>query len=127
MQNEMPFFDCPEDALKSAIQSLGGAKKVGALIWPDKTMDAASRLLLDCVNPSRPEKLDIGQNMMIFKMARDAGFHAAFNWFANDCGYCAKPIVKAEEIDKLTSIIERTSATLAGAVAALERVQKGRA
>lgn len=125
--NDELFYDSPEDCLKSAVQALGGAKRVASCIWPDKTLDNASRLLLDCLNPSRPEKLDISQIKLIFTMAREAGFHSQFNWFAGEIGYCAKPIVKAEEVDRLISIVERTTATLTGALATLERVQKGAA
>ena len=36
MQADLPFYDCPEDALRAAVQALGGAKQVGARLWPDK-------------------------------------------------------------------------------------------
>lgn len=57
MQTELPFYECPEDALRAAMQALGGAKQVGARLLPDKTPDGAGRLLLDCLNPARSEKL----------------------------------------------------------------------
>lgn len=125
MQSDLPFFEGPEEALRSAVQHLGGAKKVGPMLWPDKTIDAASRLLLDCLNPARAEKLDIGQVMFILSKAKDAGYHAAFAWLANEMGYDSRPITRAEEVDRLTSVIESASATLASAIGALERVQRG--
>jgi hypothetical protein len=39
-------------------------------------------------------------------------------------GYDARPITPAEEVDRLTAVVESASKTLAGAVAALERIQK---
>lgn len=127
MQGELPFFESPEDALRAAVQALGGAKKVGAMLWPDKTIDNAGRQLLDCLNASRAEKLELSQIMRVLSWAKDAGFHAPFAWLAGEVGYEARPITKAEEVDRLTSVVEQSSKTLAAAVAALERMQRVRA
>ena len=124
MQTELPFYEGPEDALRAAVQELGGAKKVGPLLWPDKSVDGASRLLLDCINSSRAEKLEITQIMRILALAKDAGFHAPYAWFSGEIGYDAKPIARAEEIDRLTTVIEQSSKTLATALATMERIQK---
>ncbi len=124
MQGEMPFFDSPEDALKSVIQQLGGAKRVGQLIWPDKSVDAASRTLLDCLNSSRSEKLELTQIIQIFSLAKEQGYHAAFEWFSNQAGYDSHPITKAEKVDRLTSVIENSTKELSTALAHLERIQR---
>lgn len=124
MQSDLPFFEGPEEALRAAVQHLGGTKKVGAMLWPDKTIDAAGRQLLDCLNPARSEKLDIGQVMFILARGKEAGYHAAFAWVASEVGYESRPITRAEEVDRLTSVIESASTTLANAVSALERVQR---
>jgi hypothetical protein len=127
MQIDMPFFEGPEDALRSAMQALGGAKKVGPMLWPDKTIDQAGRLLLDCLNPSRAEKLDVTQVMFILARAKDVGCHAPFMWLAGEVGYDARPITRAEEVDRVTTVIETASATLASAMSTLERLQRARA
>ena len=127
MQGELPFFESPEDALRAAVQALGGAKKVGAMLWPDKTIDNAGRQLLDCLNASRAEKLELSQIMRVLAWAKEAGFHAPFAWVAGEIGYEARPITKAEEVDRLTLVVEQSSKTLAAAVAALERMQRVRA
>lgn len=128
MQGEMPFFESAEDALKAAVQALGGSKKVGAMLWQDKGIDAASRLLLDCLNSGRNEKLEITQVMLIFSKAKEAGCHAPFMWFAGEVGYDAKPITTAEETDRLTSVVENAYKALAEALPRLERIQQqGRA
>lgn len=125
MQSELPFYEGPEDALRAAVQALGGAKKVGALLWPDKGVDSASRLLLDCINPSRAEKLEMSQIMRVFALAKDAGCHGPFAWLAGEVGYDVKPIARAEEVDRLTTVVEQSSKTLAAALSALERIQAG--
>lgn len=127
MQAELPFYEGPEDALRGAVQLLGGAKMVGARIWPDKTPDSAGRLLLDCLNPARAEKLDLGQVLLVLRMARDAGHHGAMQWLAGEVGYEARAITRDEERDRLATVVEQSTKTLGAALAALERLQAGRA
>ena len=124
MQTEMPFFEGIEQALAACVQALGGAKAVGAKLWPDKSVEDARTLLLNCMNSTRKEKLDYTQIMFLFREAKAAGCHAPFAWFANEIGYDTKPITKAEEVDRLTSVVEQASKTLSAAVASLERIQR---
>ena len=126
MQAELPFFECPEDALKAAVQSLGGAKQVGAMLWPDKTPDHAGRLLLDCINPGRHEKLELSQILRVLALAKDAGHHGPMQWLCGEIGYEARPITRAEEADRLTAMVEHSTKTLTQALAALERLQRVR-
>lgn len=126
MQADLPFYESPEDALRAAVQALGGAKKVGAMLWPDKTIDNAGRLLLDCLNASRAEKLELTQVMRVLTLAKDAGFHSPFAWLAGEIGYDTKPVTRAEEVDRLALVIEQSSRTFAAAVASLERIQRVR-
>lgn len=125
MQTDLPFYEGPEDALRAAVQALGGAKKVGPMLWPDKGVDNSSRLLLDCINPGRAEKLELSQIMRVFGLAKESGCHGPFAWFAGEIGYDTKPITRAEEVDRLTTVIEQSSKTLAAAIATLERVKNG--
>lgn len=123
MQIDMPFFDSPEDALKAIIQQLGGIKKVGPRLFPDKTVDAAARYLLDCVNAERSEKLSLSQIMMLLRLAHEAGYHTAYSWMSGEIGYDIKPITKAEEADRLATVVEQSAKTLAAALASLERIR----
>lgn len=125
MQAELPFYESPEDALRAAIQALGGPKKVGAMLWPDKSVDNASRLLHDYINASRAEKLELSQAMLILTMAKEAGCHAPFAWMAAQIGYDVKPITKAEEVDRLATVVEQSTKTLADALSKLERMRAG--
>lgn len=127
MQSEMPFYEGAEQALTAAVQHLGGAKQVGAALWPDKTPDSARTRLLDCLNPSRAERLDMSEAMFILKKAKEKGFHAPFQWMAGEVGYEARPVTKAEEEDRLTTVIDNATRTLAAALPMLERMQRVRA
>jgi hypothetical protein len=125
MQNELPFYDSIEDALKAAVVALGGSKSVGALLFPDKSFEAATRYLQDCLNPARNEKLEYTQVMLIFKKARDAGVHGPFNWLAAECGYDAIPITKDEQASRLINSVESATKTLSAAIAMLNKFQGG--
>lgn len=123
MQAELPFYESPEDALRAAIQALGGTKTVGSILWPDKGVENASRLLHDCIRPNRAEKLDLSQVLLILTMAKDVGCHTPFQWMASKIGYDIKPVTRAEEVDRLTTVVEQSTKTLAAALSALERIQ----
>lgn len=126
MQADLPFYEGPEDALRAAVQALGGAKKVGGMLWPDKGADAAGRHMLDCINPGRNEKLDLSQVMAVLRLAKEQGHHAPMTWIAAEIGYDVHPVTRAEEVDRLTTVVEQTAKTLAAAVAQLERMQAGK-
>lgn len=123
MQTEMPFYEGAEDALKAAVQALGGAKAVGARLWPDKPIEEARTLVLNCINPDRKEKFDYSQLIWIFREAKRIGHAQGFEWFARECEFEARPITTAEQVDHLTNVVEQSSKTLAAAVAALERIK----
>ena len=126
MQDELPYFESAEDALRAAVQALGGAKRVGALLWPDKTPDHAGRLLLDCINVGRAEKLSLSQAMRVLALAKEAGCHAPMLWICGEVGYDARPVTKAEEVDRVAAVMEQSAKTLASAIATLERLQRVR-
>jgi hypothetical protein len=127
MQTDLPFYDSIEDALKAAVVALGGSKAVGTLLFPDKSFEAATRYLQDCLNPARNEKLEYTQVMLILKKAREAGVHGPFSWLAAECGYDALPITKDEQTSRLINSIESASKALSAAMAMLNKHQGGAA
>ncbi len=122
MQTEMPFFDHPEDALRACIESLGGAKKVGHDLFPDKTMENAREYLLACVNPSRAEKLSISQILFILREAKLNGFHTGFEYLAREAEYDSRPISKQDEENKLACEIGKTTKILGNLLERAERL-----
>ena len=123
MQSEMPFYESPEDALRACVEALGGAKRVGGQLFPDKTVDNARDYLLACLNETRSEKLSASQILFIFRAAKQAGFHAGWDYWAREAEYECRPITKAEEVDRLTTVVEQSTKTLAAALQQLERIQ----
>ena len=95
------FVEDTDDALRAAIQALGGAKKVGTVLRPELPADIAGRWLNDCLNDAKREKLDFKQGVLILKLARQAGFHTSFDFVSRDCGYASSPIEPEDERARL--------------------------
>ena len=126
MQTELPYYESPEDALRAAMQHLGGAKVVGSKLWPDKSPDAARTRLLDALNPARTERLCMSESMFILREAAAVGLHGPFFWVAGELGYEARPVSRDDGIERCTAVIEQATKTMAAAMEQMRRLQGGR-
>lgn len=122
MDQQALFFDDANDALRTVVQALGGSKVIGAKLWPDKAPDAAGRLLADCLNPSKAEKLSPDQVLLLLRWGHDVGCHAGMQFLANEAGYAITPITPEAERDRLADAILEGARTLERAVKAAERI-----
>ena len=122
MQVDLPFYESSEDAMRAAVQSLGGTKRVGALLWPDLSPDNAGRRLSDTLNPHRSERLTLSQVMRVLQMAKAAGHHGPMSWIASEIGYAVQPVTAAEEVDRLACVVEESTRTLAAALATVAKL-----
>lgn len=95
------FHETVNDALRAIIERAGGAKSVGLRLRPSKSADEAGRWLLDCLNPTRRERLDPEDLLHLLKIGRDVGYHGAMGFIANECGYKAEPVDPEDEHAKL--------------------------
>jgi len=75
------------DALRDVVRAMGGAKVVGPQLWPAKPPLEAGRLLADCLNRDRREKLDPEQLLWLCRKGREVGCHAATHYICEDAGY----------------------------------------
>lgn len=116
------FFDDAYDAIRATVQALGGNKPVGCTLWPEKAPDAAGRLLADCLNASKPEKLNPEQLRLLMKMGREAGCHAIASYYAQSCGYDFTPTDPEVERDRLADSIHEASRTLERLIQAADRL-----
>jgi hypothetical protein len=105
METAQLFYEDDLDALRAQVQTLGGYKIVGAKIWPDKTPDAAARLLADCCNSSRQERLKPSQVLLVMRMGREAGVHILAEHFMQEAGYeRPRPV---DPVDEQASLVKR--------------------
>ncbi len=110
------------DAIRTAVQALGGAKKVGAMLWPDKMPDKAGEWLNSCLNQSRPEKLDPEQVLFIARAARQVGCHVVADYFASDCGYQFTPIEPKDEVAELQRQYIEAAKTIHALTSRIEKI-----
>jgi len=123
------FIEDVYDALRAAVQYLGGAKVLGVALWPHKPIDSARKDVLDCLNRDNDRKFDAEEILAILKLAREAGYHQAKHWIDHQLGYQASaPLDPVIERDRLAEALEHASksfeALAQDARALLERDQK---
>jgi hypothetical protein len=114
MNDQVPLWhDSIEDAIGTAVQALGGAKKVAELLWPvlarNKPQTAYTRLR-HCLNPEKAEKLDPDELLAIARAAALIGEHSIMKYLARELGYSLTPLAP-NEIEKRARR-ERVSALL---------------
>lgn len=116
------FCESLADAIREAVRACGGSKVVGAQLWPEKAPEAAGRLLQDCLNDHRPEKLSPEQVMLVMRLARGRDCHAVMLYLARECGYTdPSPLDPETELAKSN---REVAEALARATAAMERHER---
>ncbi len=96
------FVESIEEALRDAVNALKGPKHVGVLLWPELSADLAAKRLNHCLDPDRPEKLELSQVLLIAKRARLAGCHTVMAYLSQELDYAAPVAVDPEsEVQRL--------------------------
>ncbi|MDI4633317.1 hypothetical protein J7U46_09685 [Pelomonas sp. V22] len=109
------MFETLNDCLIECVKAAGGSKAVGNRIWPEKTMEAAQRHLLNCLNEGKAERMTPDQVLLLAKLAREKGCHAYAHFVAHTLSYAEPtPIEPRDEADELRrQFIEGTRALVA--------------
>lgn len=95
-------MDSLNAALVQCVVACGGSKQVAPTLWPEKTPEAAQRLLLDCLNDDRPAHLTPDHLVLLMRMARAKGCHVGINYLADSLGYAhPTPIEPKDEVAEL--------------------------
>lgn len=94
---ERLFYESITEALQVLVTALGGAKKVGPLLWPAKPLDQAAQRVRDCLNDGRPEKFSPDEVVALVRMGRACGCHAVLAFLTQECGYAPPVPVSAED------------------------------
>lgn len=119
------FVEDIYEALGAIVTHLGGAKSVGSMFWPAKSAHDAGKLLKDCLNPERNEKLDPEQVLLLFRLARETNFHVSKHWFDTETGYePSAPTNPKDEQARLLDVIETAGQTLQKALSALDKLRE---
>lgn len=125
----MTEFETLNECLIECVKKAGGSKQVGHKVWPEKTVEAAQRHLLNCLNEGKAERLTPDQALLIARLAREKGCHAYAEFVAHTLSYAdPQPIEPRDEADELRrQFIEstRSLAAMAERIESLERQQAG--
>jgi hypothetical protein len=98
MTDQIPLFiDTYDEAIRHTVNALGGMKRVGVELWPDKSADAAGRRLADCLNGDKPDRLNPSELALIRRKARAAGIHVLAAYEARDAGYADPQPIEPED------------------------------
>ena len=123
--NASLFHESLADALRECISVCGGLKSVGKLLWPEKDADIAGRLLADCLNDTKREKLSPEQVLLILRVAREKGCHAGMTFIARDLGYSdPQPIEPEDERAKLQREFIESTRSLARMAQRIEQLDR---
>lgn len=120
-----PLFEDELEAARDVVKHLGGAKKVGPMIWPDKTPDAAARHLHDCLNPHRAERLSPSQLLLLMRLGCKAGVHSLTAYMLRAAGY-APPVALAPQTEeaRLVGRIEALLGEVSTLTTQFERIKR---
>lgn len=110
------------DALIECVKACGGSKVVGAALFPEFPPDQAQRKLLDCLNPDRPHKISPEQMVLLMRMARAKGCHAAMEFLCAELGYAAPTTVEPK--DEMAELMRDFNAAVALQAQIAERMEK---
>ena len=91
------FEDHIYDALEQLVMALGGPKRVGHELWPEKGVDAAAKDLRNALNPDHRARLDLFDLMKLLQAGQRAGDHVAMERLCKDAGYDSPRPVDPED------------------------------
>ena len=116
--------DSLNDALREVVQAAGGNKKVGELLYPEKTIDEAAGRVRDCLNPDRREVFCPEQVLFLLRLGRQVGCHAAMAFMSRDAGYADPlPIEPEDEVARLQREFVEASKSLMQMASKIESLQ----
>lgn len=120
-QQQRLFFEDVGDALREVVKALGGAKAVGPMLWPDKSVEQSQTLLLACLNSERKERLTPDQMVYLLGKGREVECHAAMQFIAERAGYEVKPV---RPQDQAAELVERAEAVMREARAVADGLER---
>ena len=96
MKQQALWHSTLSEAVLDAVNALGGAKRVGANLWPSKPVDAAGKQLMRCLDDDRAEKLSLDEIDFILSEARQADCHVIPKYLERH-GYKFEPVTDEQK------------------------------
>jgi hypothetical protein len=106
------------DAIRDDMGAIGGPKVLAAMLYPEKPQEAAVRLLLDCLNRDRSQRLNPDQLQLVIREARKAGSFCTIAFICDDA-HMTRPVPVEPDDEKA-----RLQREFIGAVDKLEQIKQ---
>lgn len=117
--DQIPLFvEDLNEAIRAAVNALGGPKVVGSVLKPERSPVDAGKWLSDCLNTEKRDRLDPHQLAYIRRAARAKGVHVLAAFEAQDAGYAPPQPINPEDEDA------QLRREFIAAVSALEELQQ---
>ena len=113
------------ESIRTVVMALGGSKKVGSMLWPEKSPGQAGELLSNCLNQTRQEKLDPEQVLFLLVQGQRVGCHAIADFIGQQAGYRLLPVEPEDERAELQKQVVAASRAFGSLVERLERLNGG--
>ena len=120
-QNQL-FIDSLSDAITDLVNQCGGVKKMGSLLWPEKTVRDAGSQLLNCLNPDHAQKLSLEQIDFLFDVARKETVHVVPQYIGNRYGYKVLPVEPEDEKAELQRKFIKAQESMSAITSRLEQL-----
>lgn len=117
-----PDFETINEALIACVKACGGSKQVGHKLWPEKTVDAAQRHLLACLNEDKPERLSPEQLTLLMRMGHERGFHGVMEFLCASIGYADPQPVDPR--DELVDLLKQSNELRERQIAVSTRIER---
>lgn len=95
------FVESTEEALRDCVNALKGPKSVGVMLWPELSADLAAKRLNHCLDPERPEKLELAQVLLVAKKARAVDCHTLIAFLCSELNYRYEEVNPETEVQRL--------------------------
>lgn len=97
MTMQQPLWhDTLADAVRALVEALGGAKRVGSMLWPAKPLEAAQRHLLKATSGGK-ERLSLDELDLLLEAGRAHGCHVVAHYVGQRLGYRLVPVEPEDE------------------------------
>lgn len=118
------WFEDIFDAIRADSIAIG-PKILAGLLWPEKPIEQAARLLADCLNRDRSQRLTPEQVSLIVKEARKANSFCTIAFICSEANLSIpQPVDPESEKDRLRREVVNAANTFKQLVERLERVSK---
>ena len=88
----------PETCLSLAVEAAGTLVQVGHTVRPDLAPTDAGKWLARCLSEDHAQRLNYGQERLLYRLACKQGEHEGFRAYAESIGYRIEPIDRDGEL-----------------------------